>query len=232
MPSIKSKIFKTIGFSLFCSLISYTAVAGPPGSAGQPTPPPSFQQSNSNQNNNTDTNETSTTKSQNASSSTNALTGWKVLSPSDANATIIVPANAKYSTTNTNSLVGDVVSHTYTGTDDDTTVVLDYTAIPDVAFIFSGDDSLIDQAKSSYLHEMLAKQTDYEKRYYNGVKGKHLGFASPEGPNNPAHEGQAFFFFNGHTLYIVSVYSKHKLDPHVAEQTFKSLKVTKSDDDC
>ena len=69
MPSIKSKIFKTIGFSLFCSLISYTAVAGPPGSAGQPAPPPSFQQSNSNQNNNTDTNETSTTKSQNASSS-------------------------------------------------------------------------------------------------------------------------------------------------------------------
>ena len=149
--------------------------------------------------------------------------GWKILEPNNANVTLTVPLNSTYKTTTTNSLVGDVTNHIYSGKHKNLIVMMDYTDIPDVAFVFTGDDSLYSQAKGSYLKNILAKESSFKKAEYNGISGMRLEFISPKFADHNGYKGSAFFFFIKHTLYIVSAYSKETFDDSQADIVFNSI---------
>ncbi len=107
--------------------------------------------------------------------------------------------------------------------------MMDYTDIPGIAFVFTGDDSLYSQAKGSYLKNMLARESSFKKAEYNGISGMRLEFVSPKFADHNGYKGAAFFFFIKHTLYIVSAYSKEKFDDSQADTVFNSIQPSKQD---
>ncbi len=215
-----------------CFSLATMAMAGPPpGSHGGPGAPMVPQKDSKNEPipDEPATNTPTAAPKNLAKQSASTPKGWKILEPSNANVTLTVPENSKYTTTETSSLVGDVTNHIYTGNDKELIVVVDYSDIPGIAFVFTGDDSLYDQAKGSYLKDMLAKETSFKKAEYNGIKGMRLEFISPKFADHNGYKGAAFLFFVEHTLYIASVYSKEKFDDSEADRVFTSMKQTNQD---
>lgn len=129
---------------------------------------------------------------------------WQMLDLKAAGLSILMPGTAKSKDIDTQSFIGDIVTHEYYVDDDRDSYSVEYSDLPGFAVTFSGSGTIYGHTKGALLKKTLSKPLSFTDVTLNNVKGKKLVYDTPTKPDHPEMQGEARMFLFGDRLYIAN----------------------------
>ena len=128
---------------------------------------------------------------------------WQTVAPAGSRFRVSMPGTPETNRAEQRSLVGTVVSETYTVWNGPARFVVDYSQLPDHAVKFAGPDTIFEHAKGGLLKQSLGKPTSFTDITLGSVPGKRLLYDVATQPGRPAMKGEARFYLADNRLYVV-----------------------------